>query len=242
MDWSDTGPPSLPPLMTGEATDGDPLTVAVARARAGTDAGLVVHRVRPDRLSAALVLAPEAPLGEAMAMVFAVANGFADAFGALAPSEVAVHFDWPGGIRINGARCGAIRAAASTGRPDAVPGWLVIGLDIPIFAPRDTEPGEDPDRTTLWEEGCADIVPLRLLESWARHTLVWIHEWLETGMGRLHESWRGRFYALGQEVTVAHDGAALTGRALGLDEGGGLVLKVGGQTRALPLTGMLEQV
>lgn len=234
--------PSFPPLFSGEPTGSDPFVTAIERAREGTDAGLVVHRVRPDRLSAAIVLAPEDPLEDAMAMVFAAANGFADAFGALAPSEVAAHFDWPGGIRINGARCGGLRAAASTRDPPAVPDWLVIGLDLPFFAPAGKEPGSTPDSTTLWEEGCSEIEPRRMLESWSRHMLVWINTWLDEGMPRLHANWRGRAFAIGQHVEFDLAGVRHAGEFVGLDERGGMLLKCESGTRLLPLSLMLEEI
>lgn len=241
MASSEPGTPSLPPLFRGEATGGDAFAVAVARGRAGADPGLIVHRVRPDHLSAAIVLAPEVPLAAAMAMVFAAANGFADAFGALAPSEVAAQFDWPGGLRINGGRCGGFRAAASTRDPEAEPDWLVIGLDLRFFAEAGHEPGETPGETTLWEEGCGEIEPLRLLESWSRHMLVWIHHWLDEGMARLHENWRGRAFALGRDVMVTVAGERISGHFVGVDELGGMLLRQGGATRLLPLTLMLEE-
>lgn len=241
MASSEPGAPSLPPLFRGEAAE-DAFGTAVARARAGTDPGLVTHRIRPDHLSAALVLAPEAPLGDAMAMVLAAANGFADAFGALAPAEVACQFDWPGGIRINGGLAGRLRAAASTADPGAEPDWLVVGFDINVFEPDAAEPGLTPDRTTLWDEGCAEVEPRHLLESWSRHTLVWIHEWLETGMPRLHEFWRGRAYAIGKPVSVTLAGKTHDGQFQGIDERGGMLLKAGGTTRLLPLHLMLEEV
>jgi len=234
--------PSLPPLFRGEATEKDPLGVAIARARTGTDPGLIVHRIDPAHLSAALVLAPEAPLEAAMAMVFAASNGFADAFGALAPSEIAAQFDWPGGFRINGAQCGGLRAAASTRDPGAEPDWLVIALDIPFRAEAGQEPGAAPERTTLVEEGCADLEPQRLLESWSRHMLVWIHEWLENGMPRLHAQWRARAFALGREVAVPLGDETLAGRFVGLDDEGGMLLDAETGTRCLPLTLMLEEI
>ena len=64
-----------------------------------------------------------------MAALPACAVGFQNALGALAPPEVAVHLDWAGGVRVNGAHCGRLRAAADTRDPLAVPGWLVVGLD-----------------------------------------------------------------------------------------------------------------
>lgn len=175
-------------------------------------------------------------------MVFAAANGFADAFGALAPSGVAAQFDWPGDIRINGGRCGTLRAAAADRDPAAHPAWLVVGFDLRFLAEAGHEPGETPGETTLWEEGCGEIAPQRLLESWSRHLLVWIHQWQDEGMARLHQSWRDRAYALGREITVTVAGEQFSGHFVGLDEHGGMLLKQDGTTRLLPLTLMLEEV
>jgi len=233
--------PSFPPLFRGMAAE-HPFAGAVAEARGGADPGLITYHIRPDHLSAAVLLAPESPLGDAMAMVLALSNGFADAFGALAPSETACQFDWPGTFRINGARCGALRAAASLRDPDQEPDWLVIGIDVPFFAEADAEPGEAPDRTTLWDEGCSEIEPARLLESWSRHQLIWINEWLDGGNAKLLRDWLGRAFSLNKEVTLSYRGETLTGTFLGLDERGGMVLKTARGERLLPLTGMLEDI
>lgn len=229
---------SFPPLLRGEVAPADPFAKAVSAATLGCDPGLIVHNGGGETLSAALVLAPEAPLEDAMGMVFAAMLGLSDALGALAPPEVAVHMVWPGGLRVNGARCGGFRAAASTDEPDAEPDWLVVGFDLPITA--DGEPGADPDVTALHEEGCAEIDPLRLLESWSRHTLVWINTWLEDGMGKLHADWRGRAHGIGEPVTLALGGAAHDGVFVGIDERGGMLLRDAETTRLIPLTAMLE--
>lgn len=238
-DTSETAGPDLPPRLSQEPAE-RPFAVAAARARAGTDPGLIVHRIRPDSLSAALVLAPEVPLRQAMAMVIAAGNALADAFGALAPSEVAAQFDWPGTFLVNGARCGGLRAAASTRDAQAEPNWLVIGLDVPFFAAADAEPGHDPDRTTLWDEGCAELAPMRLLESWSRHLLVWINTWEDEGTARLLPDWTGRAPAIGRNVSFTLAGQARNGQFLDLDEDGGMLLKTADGTDLLPLTLMLE--
>lgn len=235
--------PSFPPLFRGEAASPgvDPFAKAIAAAIIGTDPGLIVHQLEPERLRAAIVLAPEAPLEDAMAMVFAAALGFADAFGALAPPEVGMHMDWPGGLRVNGAKCGQLHASASDPTPDREPAWLVIGLDLPIFPTNAAdEPGHTPDVTTLIEEGCAEVAPTELLEHWSRHMLVWINTWLDEGIAPLHAEWRARAHALGEEIALTLQGNTHTGTFVGLDEKGGLLLRNGDQTSVLPLTAMLE--
>lgn len=235
-----TARPSFPPLFRGErAPEGlDPFAQAVSTAALGCDAGLIVHRADGETLSAALVLAPEDPLEEAMAMVFAAGIGFSDALGALAPPEVGVHLEWPGGIRVNGARAGRLRAAASGTDPNAIPDWLVVGLEVRMRLPEGRQPGDDPAETALVEEGCAEVDALHLLESWSRHTLVWINTWLDDGMARLHAEWRARAHNLGETMTLAPAG---TGTFVGLDERGGALLRDGSETHLIPLTTMLER-
>jgi len=229
--------PSFPPLMSGLAVSGAiaPFDKARAMAALGCDAGMVVYNITESDLSAALVMAPEVPLGRAMAMLPACGVGFQNALGALAPPEVAVHLEWPGGIRVNGARCGRLRVAAGATDPAALPGWLVVGLDVPV-TPRTDRPGETPDDTALAEEGCAEVDPAMLLEAWARHTLVWITRWEDEGPRALHAEWRGLAWGMGEPLT--HEGK--TGTWVGVDEDFGMLLRAGDATRLVPLTTLLE--
>jgi len=227
--------PTFPPLLRGETSPAgqDPLVKAVAAASLGTAAGLVVYAERGDRMAAALVLAPEEPLETALTVCFAVALGLGDALGALAPPEVAVHFDWPGGVRVNGAPCGTMRVATDVTKATALPGWLVIALDIPLTDPGAPEPGLAA-RTCLAEEGCAEITAPALIESWSRHTLHWIHRRESDGVAPLHDAWRARAWGLGEPLA---DGS---GNFMGLDEHGGRLVKTNAGTRLDPLTLILE--
>ncbi|MEL6679955.1 MAG: biotin/lipoate--protein ligase family protein, partial [Pseudomonadota bacterium] len=171
--------PTFPPLLSGLAVGAglDPFAKAMSMAMIGCDSGLVTYAEAEGRLCWALVLAPEGPLEEAMAMVLAAGVAFSDALGALGPPETAVHLEWPGTIRLNGAQVGAIRAGIADADMDPareVP-WLCLGLDVALKMEAGREPGYDPDRTTLAEEGCGDIGATQLLESWSRHMLVWIN-------------------------------------------------------------------
>ena len=229
--------PAFPPMLSGEpvAAGIDPFDKARAMAALGCEAGLIAYRATEGRLAAALVLAPEVPLESAMAMLPACGVGFQNALGALGPAELAVHLDWGGGIRVGGAACGRLRAAAGTADPAAVPGWLVIGLEVP-FELGTANPGEDPGRTALYEEGCAGLDPVHLLEAWARHTLVWIRRWEDGELRALQAQWRGLVDAIGEEVTQN----GLSGTFLGVDEHFGMLLRDGETTDLIALSTVLE--
>ncbi|MEQ8898061.1 MAG: DUF4444 domain-containing protein [Roseovarius sp.] len=226
----------FPPAMAGEAVSGDPAEAAVLRAIQGVDAGLVVYRVAADRVGAALVFAPEVPLAQAAVMLPLCQVGFQNALGALAPPEVAVHLEWSGGVRVNGAGCGRFRAFASSDDVRAVPDWLVVGWEMPLWPPNE-ETGLTPEETALFVEGCADVDPGQLVEAWARHTLNWIARWEEDGAAPLHSEWRGLAYGMGEDVSVG----AVSGTFLGLDESFGMLVRHGEETTLIPLTRNLEE-
>jgi BirA family biotin operon repressor/biotin-[acetyl-CoA-carboxylase] ligase len=238
-----TDTPTFPPLLRGEETPPgtDPFAKAVASAALGTDPGLICWTRDEATLRAALVLAPEAPLAQAVGIAFAVSLGMGDALGALSPAEIPVNYVWPGGFKLNGADCGVMRLAATTNDPQAEPDWLVIGVEIPYLPPSDDpssgiEPGFDPDRTSLVEEGCLEVTPLKLLESWSRHTLTWINRWLDDGFQPLHAAWLERAWGVGEELP---DGS---GTFMGLDERGGMLVRTSKTTELRPLTAMLEDL
>ncbi|MFW2589419.1 DUF4444 domain-containing protein [Sagittula sp. SSi028] len=226
---------AFPPAMYGEAVGGDPAETAVMRAIQGVDAGLVCHRITADRAGAAVVLTPEVPLAQAMAMLPLCGVGFQNALGALAPPEVAVHLEWHGPLRVNGARCGLMRAFASTDDPQAIPDWIVIAWDIALL-PLDPETGRDPDRTALFVEGCADVDPAHLVEAWARHSLLWIARWEDEGTAPLHAEWRGLVHGMGETVTRGD----ISGTFLGVDEDFGMLIRDHDTTHLIPLTTLLE--
>lgn len=230
---------SFPPLMSGEAVTDDALRVACTRAGRGCDAGLITYRLDGAEMQGALVFAPEVPLAQAAAMLPLCGVGFQNALGALSPPEVAVQLEWDGGIRLNGASCGAFRMIASTSDPDAVPDWLVVGFTLPLYPAEDpdmAETGLNPDQTALFAEGCADVQPPALIESWARHTLHWINRWEDLGPSGLHGEWRGLVFGIDGDVAVRGQ----SGTFIGVDENFGMLLRNGTDTQLIPLTTLLE--
>ncbi|MEO1549326.1 MAG: DUF4444 domain-containing protein [Pseudomonadota bacterium] len=226
----------FPPLLSGEEVGEDAFGHAVRRATLGVDAGLVCYVLGASEVQAAVVLAPEVPLSQAMTMLPLCAVGFQNALGALAPPEVAVHLDWDGGVRVNGASCGAFQAMADTKDPAALPAWLVVGFTLPLL-PQTEDPGDAPDTTSLFAEGCAEVHPPDLVEAWARHSLNWIARWEDDGTRALHAEWRGLAHGIGEDITLH----GRSGTFLGVDEEFGMLLRdAGGETHLLPLTEVLK--
>lgn len=228
----------FPPLMLGLEVTGpiDPFDTACAKAAMGCDAGLIVYNLAPNTLSAALVFAPEVPLSKAMSMLPTCGIGLQNALGALAPPEVAVHLEWGGGIRINGALCGNFKARASSLDPTQIPDWLVIGFSMPLW-PETDRPGDTPNATALYAEGCVDVQAPDLLQAWTRHTLNWINRWEDEGARAVHEEWRGLAQGLGEAVTQNGQ----SGTFMGVDEDFGMLLRAqGGENTLIPLTTVLE--
>lgn len=233
--------PTFPPLFQGLRLDGgiEPFSKACAIAALGCDSGTIVYNIGSNRMAAAIVFAPEINLEDAMAMLPACGVGFQNALGALAPPEVSVHLGWQGKIYINGASCGAFTVAASTDDPCAAPDWLTVGFALPLLPTVDRDASASPDQTTLFEEGCVEVSPAELLESWSRHTLVWINRWSDDGPEALHREWRGLANGIGEDKEVDWQGERLSGKFLGVDEKFGMLLRKGDDTHLLPLSGLL---
>jgi len=235
--------PSFPPLFQPQTAGGttDPFDKACALAALGCDSGVLVHNVTADRLRAAIVFAPEMPLEQAMQAFCACATGFQNAFGALAPPEVALHLTWAGDILVNGAKSGCLRAAASHSDPQAVPDWLVVGLEVWLIPQEGDEPGDAPDQTCLYLEGCAEVSPLDLLEGWARHSLIWVNAVVEGDTRALHGEWRELLYGVGTEIPLGIAGQPAQGTFMGTDASFAMLLRNGSDTTLIPLSALLTR-
>ena len=234
--------PQFPPLLTGiEVKTGvEPFEKAVADARIGrAEIGTLYWSPDDDTLRAAIVFEPEIPLVDAAPILFAVANGLNDCIGALAPPELGLHHVWPDGVRVNGALCGGYRVQVSAWEGAKVPEWMVIGLTLALTSTAD-DPGQNPDVTALSEEGCGHLSRVRLLESWSRHTLLWVNRWEEDGYRPIFEAWLARAYGRGGETTVDIGAGPVSGTFLGLDDKGGLLMKTPDGPTSLSLLSALE--
>ncbi|MCB4821895.1 biotin/lipoate--protein ligase family protein [Roseicella aerolata] len=173
---------------------GDAMARAIALAP-GRGAGTLAWVRSAARAEAAVVLEPEMPLAAARLAFLAAANALADAVGAFGPPEIPVEFAWPGRLLVNGAGCGTVRLAAPPGAAeDAMPDWLVVGVEVRLTLSLPLEPGEVPDLTGLLEEGWEALSATELTAAWARHLMAGLDEWQARGPKRLSERYLARLW------------------------------------------------
>ena len=145
-------------------------------------AGTLVYVGRFDLAEFAVVLEPDEPLRSARRAFYAGMVALTDALRALAPPKKPVTIDWPDAVRVDGGLVGGGRlgwpASASEDEP---PAWLVFGAMIRTVAMADAEPGLYPLASALDQEGFGDAGAVQVMESFARHLMLWIDTWQVDG-------------------------------------------------------------
>ncbi len=189
------GLPDLPPVfgpVVRLREAGDAMARAVSMApRHG--AGTLVWASAYDRIEAAVVLEPEWPLAASRPALLAALGALADACGALGPPEIPITFAWPDVFKVNGGSVGLARMAVPPGaREDAVPDWIVVGIEARFAGREGEQPGTDPGRTTLLDEGYTDTDPTELTAAWARHLMAGLADWQARGFRVLAERYLAR--------------------------------------------------
>ena len=131
----DKNEPSFPPLFRGKALPLKKSTFhnAIEEAKKNIDPGLILYNEDIGELNASIILAPDIKLKQALGMILVNQMGVADSLGSLGPPELAIHFNWPNRIRVNGAYCGYTFYQASTKFEEEIPEWLVLGINIPFL-------------------------------------------------------------------------------------------------------------
>jgi hypothetical protein len=156
-------------------------------------AGTLVYVGRFDLAEFAVVLEPEEPLRAARRTLYAGLTALADALATYAPPDKPIAFDWPAGVRVDGALVGGARLGwPDDAVEDEPPAWLVFGAMIRTVAMGEHEPGVRPLSSALDEEGFDELGSGGLVESFARHLMVAIDAWQEKGFGEVARNYLQR--------------------------------------------------
>jgi hypothetical protein len=156
-------------------------------------AGTLVYVGRFDLVEFAVVLEPEEALKTARRALYAGLAALADALAVHAPPERPISFDWPDAVRVNGGLVGGARLAWPAGADESEPPpWLVLGVMIRTVAMGEEDPGLTPLSAALEQEGFDDLGSGRLVESFARHFMVAIDAWQESGFGEIAKNYLAR--------------------------------------------------
>ncbi len=237
--------PTFPPLLAGHEVSGgagafESAVSACVNGKSG--AGDVYWSPDDAGIDVAVVLEPEVPEAQALRMLFVAMVAFGDSFGAVAPPEIGVFYQWPNQFRISGASVGRARVGVPALRVSDIPAWMVVGIEVrsrPYDGP--LEPGHDLMRTSLWDEGAGELDHRRMIESFSRHFLTWVYTWSEDGFGPVHEAWMDRAMGRDELCEISWQGEVNRGRFLSIDEQGRMLLKGKSGTVALPLDPIVER-
>ncbi len=207
----------------------------------GADDGTLLWVTRDDKLDCAVILHPDEPLERAVVVTYVAMLGLNDGLGIVVPAMTEVTFSWPNRIEVNGAGAGAIGIDLPKGAAlGSVPDWLVVYVTVAVAPPVGSDarlrgPSLDKDVTTLREEGCNDVTPVDVLETFARHFLTWVNRWQDDGFEVIRARWLHHALDHGKTISVDVRGEQLAGTVAGIDDDGALILDSEGASRRVDL-------
>lgn len=180
----------------------------------------------PGNLYCSLILRPDRPVAEAAQLSFAAALAVGGAVGGVVPPLTDLRYKWPNDVLLNGRKAAGI-LLESASRPDGALDYLVLGVGVNIAS----HPSETSfPATSLGAEGGGCEVG-ELLESFARHFLVWVDRWVDEGFAPLRDAWTKRAWQLGGRLEVGLGNGIAVGKFVELGDDGALVLELDGGSR-----------
>jgi hypothetical protein len=138
-------------------------------------AGTLVWARRFDVVEFAVVLEPDEALAAARRSFYMAQCALYDSLAVHAPPEKLIQFAWPDAILVDGGLVAGARLGWPKNADEKEPArWLVYGAMIRTAVMGAGEPGSRPDSAALEDEGFDELGSGRLIETFARHLMVWI--------------------------------------------------------------------
>jgi BirA family biotin operon repressor/biotin-[acetyl-CoA-carboxylase] ligase len=120
----------------------------------------------------------------------------------------------------------------TAGAPGPRLDWLVLGVGLNLTAHPET--GTSYPATSLAAAGGRPVEPGPALEEVAERFALWRERWRRDGFAPVRTRWLERAWGLGGSIEVRLERETLSGRFLGIDETGALLLEEpGGAVRSL---------
>ncbi|GBD43611.1 hypothetical protein HRbin40_01087 [bacterium HR40] len=207
----------------------DPVARACALARDRGSDGTLVWADRPDRLSLALLLEPDADLRTTALDWHTFTVAAQDALAGLTLAAYPLHFRFPNRVLFDGCELARLRCVwPRRTAPCERPAWIVFGLEAEMQEP--AEPGAQPERMTLAGAG-AEAPPVAFVEAIARQFLYWLQRRDAVGFEGVRRIWNHRLERRGELGSLRLGGIEAAGVIEGLDAEG--LFRIGGQAIGL---------
>ncbi|MHA7872189.1 MAG: biotin--[acetyl-CoA-carboxylase] ligase, partial [Hyphococcus sp.] len=174
-------------------------------------------------VAATLILRPGGPIAQRGQLSFVTALALASALEEYISSG-RISLKWPNDVMIDGKKCAGILLENAD---DA----LMIGIGVNIV----TQSVSAPYATARVEDACiaAPPAPEALARRIDAHFFRFYDEWRLNGFAPIREAWIAKARGLGQPIVAQLPGEALEGVFEGLDDGGGLIMRIGCARRVI---------
>ncbi len=148
-------------------------------------AGTLVWVRRFDLVEFAVVLEPEEPLASARRNLYLGMTALMETLLVHAPPEKSILFAWPDAILVNAGLVAGGRIGWPEGADEKKPPKFMVFGGMIRTAILGAEPDARPDSAALEEEGFDDLDSGRMIESFARQLMVWVHNVQQEGFAEV---------------------------------------------------------
>lgn len=173
-------------------------------------------------LYVSFLLRPNCPVAQALQIGFVASLAVAAIVGDVLPETRGVRCKWPNDVLVNGRKVAGI-LLESASDPRGGVAWLVLGIGLNVaWRPEDVAGAYS--ATALAHEGLAATDLRPILERLCRHLEDGLAEWESAGFGAVRSRWLKSAYALDDRITVRLADGTVTGRFVGLDASGAMLV------------------
>jgi BirA family biotin operon repressor/biotin-[acetyl-CoA-carboxylase] ligase len=137
-----------------------------------------------------------------------------------------IKLKWPNDVLLDGKKVCGILSQAKTAVNEV--DFIVLGIGINVNINYNQFPKEIQKlATSLAIETGREISRLELIISLYENLTKWYKQLLQNGFGRIKEKWLSLSLMIGQTVQIMFQEEVVSGKAIGLDEDGSLILLTG---------------